>query len=453
MAELRVPSDFADLSRQDTVGLSIVAGTGPEDLQFQLQTHPTVTWWKAIELRSATDALIAFSETQDADHGPHIRSAPAADLVGARMVLAKAKIFGAHAGMYELRNLSVYRGRRFEFIWLRDDDQDGPLVGFFRDVGEGIAGAADAVAGAIVVVINFIAAALVAIIQTIGRIIVAILDAVGALLGSLPLIGPWLRALFNWLGTVVSAAFDFVATAVGAVLNIVANIVGGLIRMVVGGIGGLIAGDGRVFVRGFGDLVAGIFGGVVAILGKALALIQSVLFMQLGERALTQLEEALLQRIYRSSLALANIRVVEGFAGFYSAGPSFTLGNRIYLQNVVPGTELQILVHESVHVWQNQHEGTRYIADSLWARTDSMAYAWRDQLARGRSRWQDFNVEAQGKFIQELYVLGLRGPSTGIDGEFFDDDPIGPDAYFIDVDTGDDLTGLAREAMFYIRRA
>jgi hypothetical protein len=452
MSEPRNLADFPGLSREDTISVTISPAASPDDVEFVLETAPEVTWWKAIELRSADGAMTAQRETQDSDHGPHSFSAHADDLVGSRLTLAKAKIFGIHTGMYELQNLSGQRGSRIHFLWQRDDDQDGAVIGFFRDLGRAIAGAADAVADAVVTVVHAVGEWLGGIISGIGNFIAGLLDGIGSLLGNIPLIGPLLRGIFHWVATIVSAAFEFVATLVRGVLDIVANVVAGLIRMIVGGIGGLIAWDGRTFVKGFGGLVAGIVGGVVAIFGTLLALIHAVLFMQWGERPLNQMESALLRRVYRESVALDNVRIIEGFAGFFSLNPRpFTLGNRIYMKAFDPATNLDTLVHECCHVWQNQHEGTRYVADALWAQaavTD--AYNWELEISRGHSRFQDFNKEAQGAFIQAVFNEGRHVPTPGMSGEFFDDDPIGANVTFRGTA---ELTGLARETMLYVRGA
>jgi hypothetical protein len=104
-------------------------------------------------------------------------------------------------------------------------------------------------------------------------------------------------------------------------------------------------------------------------------------------------------------------------------------------------------------VWQNQHLGTRYLADALWgqATLPGQGYSWRDELNRGHSRWQDFNREAAAAFLEDIFTLGKKVPTTHVAGEFYDDDPTGPDVKFMDGAT--DRTGLARDSVLYVRGA
>lgn len=451
MSEARQLSDFPNVSVEDTISLTLGRAANPGEVEFILETASNVTWWKALELRSRAGQMVSQVETQDANHGPRRFTVPADALVGARLTLAKAKLFGIHTGMYELQNLSPYRGRSFHFLWQRDEHRDGPVAGFFRDLGQGISNAANAVAGVVVAVVNAVAEFVGALIETVGNALAGLLIAVGEFLGGLPLVGPLIRAVSRWLGSIVSAVFDFVATVVRGVLNLAANVIAGVLRMVGGAVGGLLAWDGRLLVRGVGDFVSGIVGAVVGILGKLLALIQAVFFLQMRERPLNAAERAVLTRVYRKSVDLNNVRIIEGFAGFFSLNDRpFTLGNKIYMKNVDPAADPALLVHECGHVWQHQHEGTRYISDALWAQaTLPDAYSWQAEVAGGRFRWQDFNKEAQAAFLEDVFRAGRRVPPAGTLGEFYDDAPIGPNVEFRP--GGSDNTGLARESVEYVR--
>jgi len=139
------------------------------------------------------------------------------DLVGSRLILAKAKAFGIHTGMYELLNLSSFRGRSLQFLWQRDDDKDGPVAGFFRDLGNGINTVADAAANVVETVVETVAEAVSTVIEAIGlqsRTFSMRLETFsGRSVG-------WglLRGAFHWVATVVSAVFDLVATVIKGVL-------------------------------------------------------------------------------------------------------------------------------------------------------------------------------------------------------------------------------------------
>ena len=52
------------------------------------------------------------------------------------------------------------------------------------------------------------------------------------------------------------------------------------------------------------------------------------------------------------------------------------------------------------------------------------AYSWEKELQRGDDQWVDFNKEAQGKFLEDIYTDGelmVGGVSTGQGGGVFYD--------------------------------
>jgi hypothetical protein len=207
-----------------------------------------------------------------------------------------------------------------------------------------------------------------------------------------------------------------------------------------------------------GDVAAAVVGSMLAISMKAITSIQAAMHMQMGERTLTQDELNMLSLVYRQSVNLELVRVVDGFAGLWSitAAP-FTLGNTIYMKewrNTHPKSYASTIVHECCHVWQNQHIGVRYIADALWARTlPNMGYTFEDELAIGHFHWQDFNKEAQAKLLELVYADGTR---NGVRGEFYKDDPIMGNVEFKFTNTKfkeTDYTVLARESVMYVRGA
>jgi hypothetical protein len=461
-------TSFPDLSREDTVSLTLGAAGSPDEAEFVLETDSGVTWWKALELRSSSDRMTNEVHTQDANHGPLSFSVQADTLIGARLTLAKAKLGGWHTGMYELADLSSFRGRSLHFLWQRDDDKDGPVVGFFRDLGEGICAAADAVANAGETVVETVAETASTVIEAIGTTAANGLDALGNFLGGVPLVGGLFRGACHWAATVVSAYFDFQATVAKAFLDLVANVLAGGVRIVFGGIGGLLSGDGRVFVKGTGDVASGVAGAVISVAAKVLALVQAAAFLQLGERPLTDSESTLLWRIYRNSIDRYNIRVIDGwtFLSVFDRAP--TIGNRIYMggtanTGVDNALYEQTIVHECCHVWQYKHIGTRYVSDCIWAWATQPAqgYDWQGYYSSGIQVWQDMNTEAQAEFIQEvavgrrnsvgqiLVVPGTQVPTKGEKAEFLEDDPIGSN---VDFTIGkDNYTEFARVSVAYVR--
>ncbi len=313
-------------------------------------------------------------------------------------------------------------------------------------VGDVISGAAKAVGDALDTVVNAVGEMASDLVETIGNFLHDGLDWLGEASGS-----KFLKAGFHRLGGLIAAVTDFVAGVIKGVTSVIGGIVSGLIKIVVGGVGGLLAWDGRVFVEGVGDVLAGVFGGLLGILGKTTGLIQAVLGMQWGRRSLTRAEKAILEQVFRNSVALYNVRVVDGFAGIFSINRRpFTLGNTIYMKSardeLSPDDYHKTLVHECTHVWQYQNLGYRYTMDALWAQwtLPGEGYRWQDEFGRGRSRWWDFNREAQAQFVEDVWQFGRYRTRVG-NGVFYTDDPIGPGVVFID--GGTNYTTFARDSI------
>ena len=185
-------------------------------------------------------------------------------------------------------------------------------------------------------------------------------------------------------------------------------------------------------IRGIGASIAG---RALVTVGQLIAVVQTVVRLQRRGRALTSEERALLWNVYRDSITYDSIRIVEGKAGVFSINKRpFTLGNTIYLKHIDPAADPWTLVHECCHVWQNQHVGSRYAVEALWAqaRVRPSAYRWVDELGRGRASWRDFNREAQAQFLQDYAEAG------GSDDARFEHH-------------GTDYTDFARETIAYVR--
>lgn len=327
-------------------------------------------------------------------------------------------------------------------------------MSIWDDIGGAISSVGDAVAGVVEDVGNTLEEVFTDVVETVGNGISDALGGLGDLLGNIPLVGGALSAVFHWLGDVVSSITDLWGALIKGVFGIWSGVTAGWLRVVFGGIGGLIAWDADTFVKGLGDILAGIGGAVLLVGGKIIGVVQSIIPLQWGKRRLTRNERAILRRVFRGSVALYNVRIIEGFAGIYSINDRpFTLGNTIYMKDVDPASEPWILVHECVHVWQYQNMGGRYVADALGAQAlVDDAYSWEAELTRGNARWQDFNEEAQGKFLEDVYREGrfVGSAATG-NGEFYNDDPVGSNVEF--VFGGTDRTVLARDSVAYVRDA
>ena len=192
-------------------------------------------------------------------------------------------------------------------------------------------------------------------------------------------------------------------------------------------------------------VLSSIGGHVLLIAGRLLARIQRLVGAEARARGLTEAERERLSAVFRESVALDDVRVVEGRSGLFGVNDRpFTLGSTIYLKGVDLTTRFDVLVHECVHVWQYQHIGARYAADALaaqvrygWRRRG--AYDWRAELERGHARWSDFNAEAQGSFIQARWQQGGSG--------LFESDATS--GFVVD---GTDYTEVAVDALLTMRR-
>lgn len=327
-----------------------------------------------------------------------------------------------------------------------------------------------------------IAAVVDAVVEAIDQILTAVVEFVTDLI---EIIGNGLGALFHWLadqiendpenphpgtanalrwiGNVITKACDTLATVIKAVASFAIDVITGLLRIV----GGILSLNGRLILKGLDDIVSGFVGAVVIIAGKILELFQTAILVQQPGRPLTKAEKDMLRRIYHHSLSLGAIRVNDRTAGLFGLNPwPFTFGNTIFLKGnnvdpADPAAEPVILVHESVHVWQYQHEGSSYIGRALGnAAFESATNAnggWLQEIAAGRLRWVEFNKEAQAWFVEDVYTRGeLRTPSgtatavsTG-NGAFFDAD--GTDSHGHFEWSSVDHTGLADDAVEAIRR-
>lgn len=210
---------------------------------------------------------------------------------------------------------------------------------------------------------------------------------------------PYAGVVLRWLGAVITSLFDLFASVAKGAGAVVGGFLSGLIRV----FGGIFTADGWGILKGLGDMAAGIVGAVIAVGGKALALIQ-VTFAMGWPRALEDNELAIIRSVFNESLATYNVRIADGFAGLFSINERpFVLGNLIYMKKFTAATKPEYLAHESTHVWQNQHVGACYTAEALASQFWGVGYDW-EKEADQTPEWIDFGREAQGQTIEEMYT-------------------------------------------------
>lgn len=259
------------------------------------------------------------------------------------------------------------------------------------------------------------------------------------------------KPFFSWLGGIVKGVFALGGAVIKGVFGIVGGILGGVIKI----IGGIITGQGNLILQGFWDLTSPATGTIIVVVGKFIALVQSIVYAQDFERPLTEKEESELWRVFKDSLNYYVIRIIEGHAGIFGlSSRPFTLGNTIYMKTDSFGIDL--LVHETTHVWQYQQTGDRYASDAIaaqWFVEDE--YNWEREIeVREKDDWSDFNNEAQAEFLEDLWKVGQLRDSHGAtlqtgNGAFFDADRKNKLGYF-EVN-GKDYTLIANLAVKTVR--
>jgi len=259
------------------------------------------------------------------------------------------------------------------------------------------------------------------IMETVGNAVEDGFNAVGGPSAKVPWVGKVLRGLAAWLGGVVERLANLAGAVIKAAFGIVAGVSGGLLKFVLS----LPLVNGKLLTRGLIDMGSSIAGGVIYVGGSLLALIQRVFFLQRNDRTLTKTERDLLHRVFRGSISLYNVRLIEGRAGAFGINNRpFTLGNTIYMKSTSTSTDPETLVHECVHVWQYQNVGSRYTMDALGAQAALPdAYDWQAEVTKGHTNWKDFNKEAQAELIGDSWkngTLTAAGTTTTGHGAFYD---------------------------------
>jgi hypothetical protein len=291
------------------------------------------------------------------------------------------------------------------------DDFEDARMGWWEDLSAAVSDVVDAVAEVTQAVVETAGDALADLVETVGN---AVQDGLAAVAGP----GG------AWLGGVIAGITNVVGAVIKLVFGIVSGVVGGVIRI----IGGLLCLDGALIFKGLLDIFSSIGGAVIYLGATLLSLFQKIFFAQNRERSLTKDERGMLRRVFLNSVALYNVRVVEGAAGLYGLHPGgTTIGNVIYMKATATDSVVgrSVLVHECVHVWQYQNLGSRYTADALGAQGFlPNAYDWENaEVARGNTDWTEFNKEGQAELIQDIWLSGsltVFGQTRTGEGCFFD---------------------------------
>lgn len=259
------------------------------------------------------------------------------------------------------------------------------------------------------------------------------------------------KPFFSWLGGIIKGAFSVVGAVIKGVFGIVGNVIGGVIKI----IGGILTWQGSVILEGIWDIISSVLGAVIVIVGKLIALVQSIVYAQAFERKLTDREKEQLQRVFKEVLNYYVIRIIEGHAGLFGLNDRpFTLGNTIYMKSDT--FTIDLLVHETTHVWQYQQTGDRYASDAIaaqWFVSDE--YNWRKEIDdRNKNDWTEFNNEAQAEFFEDLWKEGELQDKAGTtirsgNGSFFDANDKDNFGYF-EVG-GNNYTAIANGAVKTVR--
>ena len=144
-------SDFPSLSDFDVFDFTDLGGT-PGSLTITLTTPTAITWWKALQLfNKASGDFVREVSLQDSNHGPVTLTVSSSELTTTNLVLAKAKMFGRHTGMYEIQELDEKAGRSITLNWKADGPTTtlGQIGSFFSDLVTAVSNAISTAASAV----------------------------------------------------------------------------------------------------------------------------------------------------------------------------------------------------------------------------------------------------------------------------------------------------------------
>jgi len=159
-----------------------------------------------------------------------------------------------------------------------------------------------------------------------------------------------------------------------------------------------------------------------------------------------------LRKIFKSSLALYNIRLVEGWCGVIMIDDRpFNFGNTVFLKYIKVADEPDVLVHECTHTWQFQNVGARYLADAIFVQIFMKdPYDWKNEIKMGKDKWWLFNRESQAQLMEDVFKKGkIEGSESEKLGLFYDADDEAKMKRFSVANTN--FTDLANDAVNTVR--
>lgn len=201
-----------------------------------------------------------------------------------------------------------------------------------------------------------------------------------------------------------------IVTVISAIIKSIAGIIGSGVSSILFLINTLISFSIEPALQGLTNLLITIAGGIISILSNLFILIARVVGLLSEGRQLSEDEKNILRVVFRTSLNPNKIRIA--YFPFWHKY-FFALHNTIYSPHKDQSIPPHLLVHESVHVWQYHHEGTKYLAEALLAQVQygiknipGNAYDWTAELSRGKTDWGNFNKEAAAQLIEEIWKEG-----------------------------------------------
>ena len=215
---------------------------------------------------------------------------------------------------------------------------------------------------------------------------------------TLPIV-KWINGILLGSGTVISAIIKSIAGIIGSGVSSILFLINTLISFSI-----------EPALQGLTNLLITIAGGIISILSNLFILIARVVGLLSEGRQLSEDEKNILRVVFRTSLNPNKIRIA--YFPFWHKY-FFALHNTIYSPHKDQSIPPHLLVHESVHVWQYHHEGTKYLAEALLAQVQygiknipGNAYDWTAELSRGKTDWGNFNKEAAAQLIEEIWKEG-----------------------------------------------
>ncbi len=130
------------------------------------------------------------------------------------------------------------------------------------------------------------------------------------------------------------------------------------------------------------------------------------------KRPLSDAEVRLLRGVFGDGISYESVRLVRmaTFIARLNGSRAFVLGNTLNLpdqdhDDIARGRNPSLLVHEATHLWQYQHHGWGYVAESLWAQSFGDGYDYVKALRQGKP-WRKMNPEQQAQLIQDAFRDG-----------------------------------------------